>query len=395
MKFRADRHFIYITARADKHKEELQSYYKLTEEDLKEITKDWSAELLIPTDPAEMSDPELIGSSEATHEEHDTPGPSRRKKIEEVQNLSSASDETASESPGRGDNDEVDKEETNGKEDQQKQGEVTPPRDHVDEVDPSKKRKVSPTKPTSRKKSKATKTKLQTMLTLDDFDFIIAAVSDASQDIMQNIEAKQAAMYEKIETELRGVQQALQSSHSIHYAPLPSEEPELGDEPAQLCRIVDVTEAHLHRAQEEKEQATVALKQEQQEVVEQHRVAQQEKDDLHTKFEEERAQVKQEKEQLLAEQLRVKEAVSRALRSVTGLEKKVTEEPVEHQVAQLAEAIQQLQQRITDLELQIVPSTPQDVRDQREATAQSIVERIRAFTLECKQLSSRSAQTYE
>jgi hypothetical protein len=46
----------------------------------KEITKDWSADLLIPADPIEMSDPELIGSSEATHKEHDTPGTSRRKK---------------------------------------------------------------------------------------------------------------------------------------------------------------------------------------------------------------------------------------------------------------------------------------------------------------------------
>jgi phage shock protein A len=71
------------------------------------------------------------------------------------------------------------------------------------------------------------------------------------------------------------------------------------------------------------------------------------------------------------------------------------EEPVEQQVAQLAEAIQQLQQRITDLELRTVPSTPQDVRDQREATARSTVERIKAFTMECKQLSDRSAQTYE
>jgi hypothetical protein len=77
-----------------------------------------------------------------------------------------------------------------------------------------------------------------------------------------------------------------------------------------------------------------------------------------------------------------------------GLEKK-EEDPVEHQVAQLAEAIQQLQQRITDLELQIVPSTLQDMRDQREATSRSVVERIRALALECKHLSSRSAQTYE
>jgi hypothetical protein len=95
-----DQHFSYITACADEHKEELQSYYKLTEEDLKDITKDWSAELLIPTDPTKMSDPELIGNSEATHEENDTPGTSRRKKTKEVQNLSNTSEETASESPG-------------------------------------------------------------------------------------------------------------------------------------------------------------------------------------------------------------------------------------------------------------------------------------------------------
>jgi hypothetical protein len=40
MKFHVDRHFIYIIARADEYKEELQSYYKLIEEDLDEITKD-------------------------------------------------------------------------------------------------------------------------------------------------------------------------------------------------------------------------------------------------------------------------------------------------------------------------------------------------------------------
>jgi hypothetical protein len=52
VKFHADRHFIYITARGDEHKEEIQSYYKLTEQDIKEITKEWFAELLIPVDQA-------------------------------------------------------------------------------------------------------------------------------------------------------------------------------------------------------------------------------------------------------------------------------------------------------------------------------------------------------
>ena len=56
MKFNADRHFIYITTQADEHKEQLQSYYKITKEDLEEITKEWSIDLLIPTNPAEIYD---------------------------------------------------------------------------------------------------------------------------------------------------------------------------------------------------------------------------------------------------------------------------------------------------------------------------------------------------
>jgi superfamily I DNA and RNA helicase len=59
------------------------------------------------------------------------------------------------------------------------------------------------------------------------------------------------------------------------------------------------------------------------------------------------------------------------------------------------EAIQQLQHRITDLELRTVPNTPQDVRDQREETVRSVVERIKALAMECKQQSDHSAQTYE
>jgi hypothetical protein len=48
----------------------------------------------------------------------------------------------------------------------------------------------------------------------------------------------------------------------------------LGDEPAQLRRIANVTEAHLHHMKEEKEQATVALKQAQEEIIEKSQVAQ-------------------------------------------------------------------------------------------------------------------------
>jgi uncharacterized protein YsxB (DUF464 family) len=51
LKFSADQHFIYITMRANEHKEQLQLYYKITEEDLEEITKDWSVDILIPAEP--------------------------------------------------------------------------------------------------------------------------------------------------------------------------------------------------------------------------------------------------------------------------------------------------------------------------------------------------------
>jgi hypothetical protein len=56
MKFNADNHFLYIIACVDKHKKQLHSYYKLTEDDLEEITKEWSVDLLVPADPAKISD---------------------------------------------------------------------------------------------------------------------------------------------------------------------------------------------------------------------------------------------------------------------------------------------------------------------------------------------------
>jgi hypothetical protein len=147
MKFNADQHFIYITTCADEHNQQLKSYYKMIEEDLEEINKDWSMDLLIPTDPTEISD---IDSPKITQ---DTPGPSRTKKTEEVQELDSASMKTTSMSPDQGGGDKV--------EAKQRPNEVTPPRD---EADPLKKRKGSPPKPSSRKKLKASNAKMQTIL---------------------------------------------------------------------------------------------------------------------------------------------------------------------------------------------------------------------------------------
>jgi hypothetical protein len=60
----------------------------------------------------------------------------------------------------------------------------------------------------------------------------------------------------------------------------------------------------------------------------------------------------------------------------TGLEKKV-EEPLNRQVMKLVEVIQQLQERVMDLEIQIIPSTSQEEREQREITARGRVESIK------------------
>jgi hypothetical protein len=109
MKFYADRHFIYNNVHGDEHKEELQSYYKIIEEDLEEIIKEWPVELLILVDQAELSDPDLIGSPVVTHEEYGAPNSSRKKRKEDVQEINNASEKIASNSPSRGGVDEVDK----------------------------------------------------------------------------------------------------------------------------------------------------------------------------------------------------------------------------------------------------------------------------------------------
>jgi hypothetical protein len=93
MKFSVDHHFIYITPCTDKHHQQLQSYYKLIKEDLEEITKEWLVDLLIPANPAELSD---VDSPEVVH---DTPGQSKTKKNEEAQDVHNTSTQSPSISP--------------------------------------------------------------------------------------------------------------------------------------------------------------------------------------------------------------------------------------------------------------------------------------------------------
>jgi hypothetical protein len=68
----------------------------LTEEDLEEITKEWLVDLLVPADPADMSD---VNSPEAMS---DTPGPRKTQKDVDVQDVHSTSINTTSISPAQG-----------------------------------------------------------------------------------------------------------------------------------------------------------------------------------------------------------------------------------------------------------------------------------------------------
>jgi hypothetical protein len=160
-------------------------YYKLTDEDMQEITKEWPAEFLLPVDKTELSNPNIIEIPMVTREEYDGPSSSKKKIKEEVQEINNASEENASESPGGGGDDEVDQKEDEGEEEKKEQGEVTPPKDPHTESEMSKKRKVSPNKPSTQKKSQDKKPQLQTILTVDDIDLIIIVVSDTSKDILQ------------------------------------------------------------------------------------------------------------------------------------------------------------------------------------------------------------------
>jgi heme-binding NEAT domain protein len=80
-----------------------------------------------------------------------------------------------------------DVEELGGIEVEKNKGEVTPPRE---KEDTTKKRNITPPKPSSQKKTKATWTTFKTTLTPDDFDFLIAALNDASLEITKKQEVK-------------------------------------------------------------------------------------------------------------------------------------------------------------------------------------------------------------
>jgi hypothetical protein len=137
------------------------------------------------------------------------------------------------------------------------------------------------------------------------------------------------------------VQRALQSKRAVSTVPMPEGTTEVGDESVQLCRIADIAEVCLQKVEEVTLQAIQALKQAQEEIIEQRRAAQQEKEVIQEKFDKDRAKIQKEKDQLLTKQIEIKEFVKKAFHSMTNLEKKA-EEPLYCQVMKLVEVIQQL-----------------------------------------------------
>jgi hypothetical protein len=353
-------------------------------------------EFLVPVEDAELSDADIIGSPLVTRVEHvGQTSAKKKKKKAEVQNIETDEEDNASEEDGSGSpggEDEVNGKGGGDEGEKQGEGEATPPKDPPTETETPKKRKVSPQKPSARKKTHASKPQMEAMLIEDDIGLVHGAMEDASKDLLQRYGAKQEELYERIEKELKEMQHAIRSVRAVPTAPSSSKTTELGDEPTQLRRLADATEARLQKIQEEKEKATEALKQEKEEVLEKLRVArycvtayENEKDEFWVMLEEDKVKIQREKDQLLAEKTAVKEAVNKTLHSVPGLAQE-EHESVEVQVVKLAETIQQLQARITELEVQAVPSTLQEVRDQREEAAKNAVGRIRALASECKQV---------
>jgi hypothetical protein len=95
---------------------------------------------------------------------------------------------------------------------------------------------------------KATRTKFETTLTSDDFDFIVVALNNASQQIAEKQEAKKEEVFSWIKDELQGVQQELQSNYLVSTVSLSTGTIELGDELAQLHRSADTVKGFLRQA---------------------------------------------------------------------------------------------------------------------------------------------------
>jgi hypothetical protein len=93
-------------------------------------------------------------------------------------------EESAHGSLAGGGGDEVNKEVGGEEREKQGEGEATPPKDPPTKAETSKKRKVSPQKPSTRKKTHASKPQLEATLTEDDIGLVHRAMEHASEDLL-------------------------------------------------------------------------------------------------------------------------------------------------------------------------------------------------------------------
>jgi hypothetical protein len=230
----------------------LHSYYKIVDEGMEQIIKEWPKAFLVPVVDAELSDTDTIGSPMITRVEHvgqpsGTKKQRERKKKVEVQDIESDEEETHGDngfgSPRGGENeagqgggeDEAEGREGGDEEaEEQGGGEATPPEDPPVVTVTLQKRKVTTKKPSARKKTCTNKPQLEATLTNDDISLVRGAMEDASEDMLRRYEEKQVELYEKIQRELKEVQQVVRLVRSVPiapYAPSLSQLADLEDEP--------------------------------------------------------------------------------------------------------------------------------------------------------------------
>jgi hypothetical protein len=73
---------------------------------------------------------------------------------------------------------------------------------------------------------------MEATLIEDDISLVHVAMEDAFEDILQRYGGKQEELYERVEKEMKEIQQAVQMSCAVPTAPSSSQVAELGDDPS-------------------------------------------------------------------------------------------------------------------------------------------------------------------
>jgi hypothetical protein len=154
----------------------------------------------------------------------------KHKKQVEVQDIESDEEETYGDRGSRfprGGEDEVEGHGGGDEGEEEKGGgEATtstpPPEDTPVVIVTPQNRKVTPKKPLARKKMRTNKPQLEATLTENDISLVCRAMEDAFEDMLQRYEEKHVELYERIERELKEVQQAVRLVRAVPTAPFSS-----------------------------------------------------------------------------------------------------------------------------------------------------------------------------